>query len=115
MPNKPTAYRRPAPGTQPDYLFPPYASTVKRAPTQPLVVLPQTLTETSGPVFGRGEVKPGDGDLPRQHRGDPIGERIIVSGQVLDENGRPVAGTLVEVWQGGLGGGVARPGGHEPA
>jgi protocatechuate 3,4-dioxygenase beta subunit len=99
MPNKPTAYRRPAPGTQPDYLFPPYASTVKRAPTQPLVVLPQTLTETSGPVFGRGEVKPGDADLTRQHRGDPIGERIIVSGQVLDENGRPVAGTLVEVWQ----------------
>ena len=40
-----SSYRRPLPGTQPDYLFPPYASTVKRAPTRPLVMLPQTLTE----------------------------------------------------------------------
>src|SRR5689334_12357010 len=86
-------YRRPAPGTQPDYLFRPYASTVKRAPTRPLVLLPHTLTETTGPVFGRDEVKPGDADLTRQHRGEPIGERIIVSGRVVDENGRPVAGT----------------------
>ena len=93
------SYRRPAPGTQPDYLFPPDASTVKRAPTQALVMLPQTLTETTGPVFGRDEVKPGDADLTRQHRGAPIGERMIVSGRVLDENGKPVAKTLVEIWQ----------------
>ena len=92
-------YRRPAPGTQPDYLFRPYASTVKRAPTRPLVLLPHTLTEATGPVFGYGEVKAGDADLTRQHKGDPIGERIIVSGRVLDEDGKPVAGTLVEIWQ----------------
>ena len=94
-----SGYRRPLPGTQPDYLFPPYASTVKRAPTRPLVMLPQTLTEQTGPVFGRDEVKPGDADLTKQHAGDPIGERIIVSGRVLDENARPVPRTLVEIWQ----------------
>jgi protocatechuate 3,4-dioxygenase beta subunit len=94
-----TGYRRPAPGTQPDYLFPPYVSTVKRAPTRPLVVLPHTLTELTGPVFGSGEVGPADHDLTKQHKGDPIGERIIVSGRVLDENAKPVANTLVEVWQ----------------
>jgi protocatechuate 3,4-dioxygenase beta subunit len=92
-------YRRPAPGTQPDYLFPRYASTVKRAPTKPLVMLPHTQTELTGPVFGYGEVKRGDHDLTNQHAGDPIGERIIVSGRVLDENGRPVPHTLVEIWQ----------------
>ena len=85
-----TGYRRPTAGTQPDYLFPRYASTVKRAPTQPLVMLPQTETELTGPVFGYGEVKRGDHDLTRQHAGEPIGERIIVSGRVLDENGRPL-------------------------
>ena len=92
-------YRRPYPGTQPEHLFPMYASTVKRAPTKPLVVLPQTLSELTGPVFGHDEVKPGDADLTKQHKGDPLGERIIVSGRVLDENGRPVPHTLVEVWQ----------------
>jgi protocatechuate 3,4-dioxygenase beta subunit len=94
-----TAYRRPVPGTQPDYLFPMYASTVKRAPTRPLVLLEHTLTELTGPIFGYDEVKPGDADLTRQHAGSPIGERIIVTGRVLDENARPVAGALVEVWQ----------------
>jgi protocatechuate 3,4-dioxygenase beta subunit len=72
---------------------------VKRAPTQPLVVLPQTETELTAPVFGYGEVKRGDHDLTRQHAGAPIGERIIVSGRVLDENGRAVPNTLVEIWQ----------------
>jgi protocatechuate 3,4-dioxygenase, beta subunit len=97
--SKVRSYRRPAPGTQPDYLFPRYASTVKRAPTKPLVMLPQTETELTGPVFGYDEVKPGDADLTKQHKGDPIGERIIVSGQVLDESGRAVPHTLVEIWQ----------------
>jgi protocatechuate 3,4-dioxygenase beta subunit len=97
--SKVTSYRRPAPGTQPDYLFPKYASTVKRAPTKPLVMLPQTETELTGPVFGYGEVKRADADLTRQHAGDPIGERIILSGRILDENGRPVPHTLVEIWQ----------------
>ena len=95
----PIRYRRPVAGTQPEHLFPRYASTVKRAPTQPLVALPQTETELTSPVFGWGEVKRGDSDLTRQHAGDPIGERIVVSGRVLDENGRPLPNALVEIWQ----------------
>ena len=94
-----TGYRRPLPGTQPEYLFPMYASTVKRAPTRPLVILPHTLSEFTGPVFGHDEVRAEDHDLTGQHKGPPIGERIIVSGRVLDENARPVPHTLVEVWQ----------------
>jgi protocatechuate 3,4-dioxygenase beta subunit len=92
-------YRRPFHSTQPDYLYPPYASTVKRSPSQPLIILPQTLTEVTGPVFGHEDVKTGDNDLTHQHPGEPLGERIIVSGRVLDENGRPVAHSLVEIWQ----------------
>lgn len=92
-------YRRPRPGTQPDYLYPPYGSTVRRAPGKPLIILPQTLSELTGPVFGQHDVKLADSDLTHQHAGDPLGERIIVSGRVLDENGKPVANSLVEIWQ----------------
>lgn len=92
-------YRRPYFNTQPEYLYPPYRSTVKRAPTRPLVLLPQTLSEVTGPLFGRDEVGPDDGDLTRQHKAEPLGERIIVTGRVLDENGRAVPNALVELWQ----------------
>ena len=92
-------YRRPYPNTQPEYLFPNYASTVKRAPRHPLVVLPHTLSELTAPVFGYGDVKETDHDLTRQHQGEPLGERIVVSGRVLDENGKPLPGVLVEIWQ----------------
>ena len=92
-------YRKSDRGTQPDYLYPPYASTVKRSPSHPLVLLPASLSEVTGPVFGYDVLKANDNDLTRQHAGDPIGERIVVSGRVLDANGRPVTNTLVEVWQ----------------
>jgi protocatechuate 3,4-dioxygenase beta subunit len=92
-------YRRPAPGTQPEYLYPAYASTGKRAPTRPLVLLPHTLSEVTGPVFGRDSMAPDDNDLTRRHTGEPLGERIILSGRVLDEDGRPVRDTLIEIWQ----------------
>ena len=95
----PNSYRRPYRDTQPPYLFPPYASTVKRAPSQPLVVLPHTLTELSAPVFGYGDIKESDSDLTKQHKGEPQGERIVVSGRVLDETSRPLPGVLVEIWQ----------------
>lgn len=92
-------YRRSAPGEQPDYLSPAYASTIKRSPSQPLILVPQSLSEMTGPVFGHECVKPGDADLTRQHRGEPLGERIIVAGCVLDGDGKPVRNTLIEVWQ----------------
>jgi protocatechuate 3,4-dioxygenase beta subunit len=92
-------YRRPYVDTQPEYLFPKYASTVKRAPTQPLVALPHTLSEVTAPVFGTDEVKPDDADLTSQHKGEPQGERIVVTGRVVDENGKPVPNMLIEIWQ----------------
>lgn len=92
-------YRRSAPGEHPDYLSPAYASTVKRSPSQPLIVLPQSLSEMTGPVFGHEHVRPGDADLTRQHTGEPLGERIIIAGHVLDDDGKPVRHTLVELWQ----------------
>jgi protocatechuate 3,4-dioxygenase beta subunit len=92
-------YRRPAPGTQPKHLHPPYVSSIKRAPSKPLVHMPHTLTEVTGPLFGKEAVEAKACDLTRQHSGEPLGERIIVSGRVLDEDARPVSHTLVEVWQ----------------
>lgn len=92
-------YRRSAPGTQPEYLHPAYVSSVKRAPTQPLVVIPHTLSEVTGPQFDENDVSPQVFDLTRQHKGEPLGERIVLSGRVLDEDARPIAHTLVEVWQ----------------
>ena len=83
----------------PPYLYPDYVSTRLRAPSSPLVLLPNAMSELTGPVFGRERVQPGDADLTNQHPGEPIGERIIVSGRVLDSDGRPVRDGLVEVWQ----------------
>jgi protocatechuate 3,4-dioxygenase beta subunit len=84
---------------RPPYLYPPYRSTVLRAPARPLIVLPSTLSDIAGPVFGHEAVRPLDHDLTRQHAGEPQGERIIVTGRVLDGDGRPVRNALVEVWQ----------------
>jgi protocatechuate 3,4-dioxygenase, beta subunit len=78
---------------------PEYKSTVKRSPTKPLIIMPHTLTELTGPVYGQDAVGEGDNDLTKQHKSEPLGERIIVHGHVLDEDGRPVPNTLVEIWQ----------------
>ncbi|SPA43568.1 Protocatechuate 3,4-dioxygenase beta chain [Cupriavidus taiwanensis] len=92
-------YRRPYWDTQPEYRFDPYASTHKRSPGQPLIALPQSLSEVTGPAFGAEFVREGDNDLTIGNGGEPIGERILVTGRVLDENGRPVPNALIEVWQ----------------
>ena len=92
-------YRRPYPGTQPDHLHLPYVSSIKRSPTRPLVRIPHTLTEVTGPQFGKESVDSNAFDVTKQHAGEPLGERIIVSGRVLDENARPMPHTLVEIWQ----------------
>ncbi len=83
----------------PKHDSPTYRSTAKRHPKQPLIILPHTKTELSGPVYGHEVISEFDNDLTRQHAGEPQGERIIVQGRVLDEDGRPVPNTLVEVWQ----------------
>ena len=83
----------------PARLSPDYKSTVKRSPSKPLIIMRHTLSELTGPVYGHETVRPGDADLTTQHKGEPIGERIIVHGHVLDEDGRGVPNTLVELWQ----------------
>jgi protocatechuate 3,4-dioxygenase beta subunit len=83
----------------PPFLYPAYKSTVRRAPSKPLILVPHTLSELTGPVYGHESVGETDNDLTRQHAGEPIGERIIVHGRVVDEDGRGVPDTLVEIWQ----------------
>ena len=83
----------------PPYLYPDYGGTRLRAPKDPLVVLPATLTELTAPVFGSSDVRASDADLTRQHDGEPLGERVIVAGRVLDSDGRPLRHQLVEIWQ----------------
>ena len=86
-------------GVHPPCDYPPYRSTEFRHPKQPLVIIPQTLTELTGPVYGHESVGPADHDLTVQHGAAPVGQRIIVSGRVLDESHRPVPHTLIEIWQ----------------
>ena len=92
-------YSRAGNAVDPPYLAPAYTSTVLRSPRQPLIMIPQTISEITGPVYGHSDVRPEEGDLTKQHAGEPQGERIIVRGRVLDEAARPVPNTLVEVWQ----------------
>jgi protocatechuate 3,4-dioxygenase, beta subunit len=92
-------YRRHDPESQPASLYPPYQATVQRAPRLPLILLPHTLSEVTGPVYGGSDIAETDSDLTRQHCGEPLGQRIIVRGKVLDDGGRPVPHTLVEIWQ----------------
>ena len=97
--NKIVPYRRHDAASQPSSLYEPYRATVRRAPRQPLVLLPHTLSEITGPVYGHNDITETDSDLTRQHPGEALGERIIVTGRVLDDNGRPAPRTLVEIWQ----------------
>ncbi|MFV2017023.1 protocatechuate 3,4-dioxygenase subunit beta [Micromonospora sp. LOL_023] len=98
------SYRRDDAAVHPPLLSPGYKSTVLRAPAQPLVLLPQTLTEITGPVLGEDRVTDADADLTHGRDGEAQGQRIVVHGQVRDSDGRPVPNTLVEVWQANAGG-----------
>ncbi len=83
-----------------------YKTSVTRSPQYALLSLENSLSEITGPVFSHSDIDPLDNDLLKNysHSGDPIGERIIVHGRVLDENARPVPNTLVEIWQANAGG-----------
>jgi protocatechuate 3,4-dioxygenase beta subunit len=93
------SYTRENAEVDPPLDFPPYRSTEFRHPENPLVLLPHMLTEVTGPVLGESRLGPLDYDLTRQHDAEPIGQRIQVSGRVLDSDGRPVPNTLIECWQ----------------
>jgi protocatechuate 3,4-dioxygenase, beta subunit len=100
---------------QPAYHYPDYVASRLRAPLAPLVLLPEALRDLSGPAFGEGAVRPDEHDLTRQHQGEPIGERIVVSGRVLERDGRPVRGALVELWQANAAGRYAHAIDRHPA
>jgi len=91
--------------------FPGYKTSVLRSPQKALISLDNTLSEMTGPVFGHDKIGPLDNDLLLNHAktGEPIGQRIIVHGRVLDENGKGMAGTLVEFWQANAGGRYRHP------
>jgi protocatechuate 3,4-dioxygenase, beta subunit len=92
-------YRRDNVDVDPPLDWAAYRSTELRAPKNGLVALPHTLTEVTGPLLGDGRLKELDYDLTRQHDGAPLGQRINLTGRVLDGNGKPIPDTLVEIWQ----------------
>ena len=96
------AERPQAAGIDPPFDYPGYRSTALRAPGRPLLRLPLGPTELSGPpveALTAGRTIASPTDLTHQHAGEPLGERIVVGGHVLDSDGRPLPGALVEVWQ----------------
>ena len=92
-------YSRIPDGTQPGYLHEAYRSTHRRAPRQPLICLPHTLSELTGPVYGHNALGETDNDLTRHFSDPPQGARIVVAGRVMDEDGRGVPNAMVEIWQ----------------
>ena len=101
--------------TDPPYLYPDYRSTTTRAPTRPLLPLPEELHALAAPVFGDDEVSSADSDLTVQGSGEPLGERIIVTGRVVDEDGKPVPQALIEIWQANAAGRYRHEGDQHPA
>ncbi len=109
------SYRRLPEGVHPPLDTPAYRSTVLRVPKRPLVLLEQGLTEVTGPLLGGERTVPEDANLTTRHAGEPVGERIIVAGRVLDSGGRAVPGTLVEIWQANAAGRYAHGIDNHPA
>ena len=99
----------------PARLSPAYRSTIKRSPSKPLIPMRHTLSELTGPVYGHETVRENDSDLTIQHKGEPLGERIVVHGRVLDEDGRPIPQALVEIWQCNAAGRYHHPGDQHDA
>jgi protocatechuate 3,4-dioxygenase beta subunit len=96
----PERYMREDENAHPPLDYPPYKSTALRHPRQPLIYLPHTVTEITGPQLGAlGVAGEQENNLLVQHESDPIGERIIVTGRVFDTEGKPLRNTLVEIWQ----------------
>ena len=90
----------------PPAFTPIYKSSTLRSPRNALLSLQNSLSEVTGPVFGHNDLGELDNDLILNYAkdGEPIGERIIVHGNVIDENGKPVPNILVEFWQANAGG-----------
>ncbi|MFI5563550.1 protocatechuate 3,4-dioxygenase subunit beta [Amycolatopsis japonica] len=108
-------YRRDPEGTHPSLDSAGYRSTALRHPKEPLIVLPHLLTEVTGPALGPGRIGEFDNDLTQGHAGEPQGQRIIVTGRLLDGDGRPIRDSLVEIWQANAGGRYRHTGDRWPS
>lgn len=86
---------------QPAIISPGYKSTILRGPKSPLITIDEALMDARLPVYGASAIGEWDHDLTKNSRvnGEPMGERIVVCGTVMDESGRPIPNTLVELWQ----------------
>jgi protocatechuate 3,4-dioxygenase, beta subunit len=112
----PTSYWREPAEAQPPLDYPPYRSTALRHPRQPLIYLPHTITEITGPQLRAARpVGKHDADLTKQHAAMPLGERIIVHGTVRDTEGKPLRDTLIEIWQANAAGRYRHRGDRWPA
>jgi protocatechuate 3,4-dioxygenase, beta subunit len=112
----PESYAREPADAHPPLDFPPYRSTALRHPKQALLYMPHTITEITGPrLFPDRTIDERDSNLTRQHEGEPIGERIIIVGRVLDTEGKPLRDTLVEIWQANAAGRYAHRADRWPA
>jgi protocatechuate 3,4-dioxygenase beta subunit len=110
--------RRNVARVDPPFLDPGYRSTLLRAPGRAPLRIPYGPTELTGPsveALLAGRASASAADLTRQHAGEPIGERIIVAGRVVDSSGQPLPGTLVEVWQANAAGRYAHALDEHPA
>jgi protocatechuate 3,4-dioxygenase beta subunit len=107
--------QRTAQQLDPPYAHADYRSTERRAPSRPLLPWPPGVADPAFPLLGDGRLGPLDHDLTRQHAGLPLGERITVSGRVVDSDGRPIRNQLVEVWQANAAGRYAHAVDRHPA
>lgn len=89
---------------QPRLDFAPYRSSLLRHPTKSPVQVDPEGAELLAPVFGARDVDVLESDLTIGGRGEPVGERMLVTGRVLDGDGHPVRRQLVEIWQANAGG-----------
>jgi protocatechuate 3,4-dioxygenase, beta subunit len=99
----------------PPYLYPGYKSTVLRAPREPLVRLPKGALDVPGAFVAPAFVKHGDNDLTAHGKSAPLGEKMVVTGRLLDADGKPIRRSLVEIWQANASGRYAHPGDQHDA
>ena len=99
----------------PPYDYAAYKSTLLRHPRQPLVALPDGALDVPGPSVPRAFVQGGDNDLTSHGRALPLGERMVLTGRLLDDDGQPIRRSLVEIWQANCAGRYMHPGDQHDA
>jgi len=88
-----------APGSHPGLIYTSYKATVKRGPTQNPVRMHMPSSLSTNPKATPSLILPNDLDLTTHGDSAPLGEKIVVTGRVLDEDGKPVRNSLLEIWQ----------------